>query len=210
MVVPPTAPGPASQPTTAAPTSQPTTAPDVSSAEQTRIKALFSQMQPLAKQLLQKARKDLEPDCVKIKLSETLRTAQRQNEISGQNTQVKGLDSMHCWGLAFDIQLFDKDGKYMTLKGKNAAKEKVFYERVGKIGRELGLIWGGNWKTPYDPSHFQFDIDNRLGIKGPSAAAIRRLYESKPEYTKMTTVQFVEFLWCQRVRPTTQPTQPST
>jgi hypothetical protein len=179
------------------PTSQPTTAPAISAAEQAKIDALFSQMRPLATQLLQNAAKDLEPDCVKIKLGETLRTAQRQDQIPSENTQVRGLNSMHCWGLAFDFQLFDKEGKYMTLQGKNAAKEKVFYERVGKIGKELGLIWGGDWKNPYDPSHFQFDIDKILGIKGPSAAAILKLYQSKPEYAKMTPVQFVEYLWLQ-------------
>jgi hypothetical protein len=30
------------------------------------------------------------------------------------------------------------------------------WARYGKIGERLGLRWGGRWKTPHDPGHFEY------------------------------------------------------
>lgn len=31
---------------------------------------------------------------------------------------------------------------------------------LGLIGESLGLRWGGRWKVPVDPGHFEFNISN--------------------------------------------------
>jgi peptidoglycan LD-endopeptidase CwlK len=54
--------------------------------------------------------------------------------------------SNHNFGIAFDIGVFEA-GKYV--------EESTKYKAVGVLGSELGLEWGGNWKTIQDEPPFQ-------------------------------------------------------
>lgn len=58
--------------------------------------------------------------------------------------RLKGL-STHSWGIAFDI---------------NPSKNKIgtngsLDPQLVSIFKECGFIWGGDWRTPKDPMHFQ-------------------------------------------------------
>lgn len=55
--------------------------------------------------------------------------------------------SNHNFGLAVDIGLF-QNGKYL--------EESPLYRKAGEVGKELGLIWGGDW-THADEPHFQYE-----------------------------------------------------
>jgi peptidoglycan LD-endopeptidase CwlK len=39
--------------------------------------------------------------------------------------------------------------------GKNPVWESKHYYTAGKVGKELGLVWGGDWKRTKDLPHFE-------------------------------------------------------
>jgi peptidoglycan L-alanyl-D-glutamate endopeptidase CwlK len=60
-------------------------------------------------------------------------------------TQLKGKQSKHCQGKAFDICfLINKKASYVGP-----------WEAVGIIGKKCGLTWGGYWKGFVDKPHFE-------------------------------------------------------
>lgn len=62
-------------------------------------------------------------------------------------TNAQGGDSYHNWGLAFDAAPYE-NGKIST----NDAK----FNEMGKLGQEVGLEWGGAFKSLSDKPHFQY------------------------------------------------------
>ena len=54
--------------------------------------------------------------------------------------------SRHIGGRAIDLTLFS---------GKNPVWESKHYDTAGRIGKELGLLWGGDWKRTKDRPHFE-------------------------------------------------------
>lgn len=85
-----------------------------------------------------------------IAIACTYRSPDKQNRILKENgykiTTLKGGLSKHQYGLACDIY-FIQDGKIMPFNNK--------YLELGKKAGELGMIWGGGWKMPFDPGHFE-------------------------------------------------------
>ena len=114
------------------------------------IATLLPEVQPLARALIQKAA----IAGIKIKIISGLRSFAEQNELYAQGrdkpgkivTKARGGYSNHNFGLAFDIGVFE---------GANYLQESVKYKAVGAIGLDIGLEWGGNWKTVVDQPHFQ-------------------------------------------------------
>lgn len=62
-------------------------------------------------------------------------------------TNARGGDSYHNWGLAFDAAPFE-NGKMSTDTAK--------FEEMGRLGQEVGLKWGGTFKSIKDLPHFQY------------------------------------------------------
>lgn len=89
-----------------------------------------------------------------VKVLDGTRTFAEQDELFAQGrtkpgkkvTNARGGQSNHNYGIAWDIGLF-KDGDYL--------EDSPLYRKVGKIGRELGLEWGGDWKSITDEPHYQ-------------------------------------------------------
>jgi len=85
------------------------------------------------------------------------RTFAEQDELYAQGrtkpgkkvTNARGGQSNHNYGIAWDIGLFER-GDYL--------EESPLYKKVGKIGKELGLEWGGDWRNPVDEPHFQIPV----------------------------------------------------
>ena len=110
---------------------------------------------------LQKLAKELVIVCEKqgcpIGIGECFRTVQEQNRLYDQGRTKPGpvvtnapgstYRSMHQWGVAFDV--YRKDGKGAYNESGN------YFQRVGAIGKSLGLEWGGDWKSIVDKLHFQ-------------------------------------------------------
>lgn len=133
---------------------------------------------------LQKKVVKLQQEClkvgIKIKIGECLRTAAEQNALYAKGrtapgsivTNAKGdsYSSMHQWGVAFDFFLdmdVDKDGKTSDDAFNNATG---LFNKVGAIGKKIGLEWGGDWKSIKDLPHFQ------LPDWGSTSAQLKKKY----------------------------------
>jgi peptidoglycan L-alanyl-D-glutamate endopeptidase CwlK len=93
-----------------------------------------------------------------IVITEAFRTPQYQRGLqskhaSGDQKIAKPAGqytSAHVWSSAIDLNL-SKDG--IAYK-KATPKEKWLETGVPQIAKSLGFRWGGDWKKPYDPIHF--------------------------------------------------------
>lgn len=81
-------------------------------------------------------------------------------------TNARGGQSNHNFGIAWDIGIFDASGKYLG--------ESPYYRQVSKIGKDLGLEWGGDWKSIVDTPHYQIKT-------GLSLAQLRTLFKAGKE-----------------------------
>lgn len=115
-----------------------------------------------------------------IGISECYRTVEEQNELYAQGrtkpgnivTNAKGnsYGSHHQWGTAFDFYRNDGRGAYNDSDG--------FFSMVGRIGKQLGLEWGGDWISPVDKPHFQ------LPYWGTSTAMLKTQYDTPEKFKK--------------------------
>lgn len=87
---------------------------------------------------------------INIKITDCVRTKEEQNGIDASRTGVKYPYSYHNWGLAFDICQNERENPYPS--------SSAWWNKVGTIGKRLGLSWGGDWTNPVDRPHFQFDV----------------------------------------------------
>lgn len=105
------------------------------------IQHLHKTMQIYAKQLMKLA-KQRELD---VKIYETIRLPERQLYLFEKKyTQLK-TGSMHEYGAALDA----------IFKGNDPWGNKHPWDKLGQIGKDLGLCWGGNFKGAWDRPHFQ-------------------------------------------------------
>ena len=128
----------------------PTTSGAVDPRSEKTIAALQPEVRPYARSLVLKAASM----GITIKVISGLRTYDEQNDLYAQGrtkpgrivTNARGGFSNHNFGIAFDVGVFD---------GASYVPESPRYKAVGALGSELGLEWGGNWKTIKDEPHFQ-------------------------------------------------------
>lgn len=114
------------------------------------IAALLPEVQPAARALVHTAAQN----GIQIKIISGLRSYSEQDELFAQGrtkpgvrvTNARGGYSNHNFGIAFDVGVFE---------GKKYLPESTKYKAVGVLGMDLGLEWGGNWKTIIDEPHFQ-------------------------------------------------------
>lgn len=114
------------------------------------IATLLPEVRPLARALVQKAAQA----GIRIKVISALRTYEEQDALYAQGrdapgpkvTNARGGYSNHNFGIAFDVGVFEGSA-YLPASPK--------YKAVGALGMDLGLEWGGSWKTIVDEPHFQ-------------------------------------------------------
>lgn len=88
-----------------------------------------------------------------VVITETFRSAKKQNELSFGVTQAKGLQSYHQYGLAFDVKFVNY--------GYNPPSF-LWWDKLGAEGEKLGLEWGGRWTVLTDKCHFQWTANSTL------------------------------------------------
>ena len=100
---------------------------------------------------------NLLPKGVRLRFTSVFRTVDEQNVLFKKRpkvTQAKGGQSIHNYGLAFDmVILIDKDGD-----GKFEAVSWSIDEHwitVVQFFKAKGWEWGGDWKKFKDAPHFQ-------------------------------------------------------
>ncbi len=114
------------------------------------IATLLPQVHAIARALVQRAAQN----GIRIKLISGLRSYAEQDALYAMGrtqpgprvTNARAGYSNHNFGIAFDIGVFE-GAKYLP--------ESAKYKAVGALGMDLGLEWGGNWKTIVDQPHFQ-------------------------------------------------------
>jgi hypothetical protein len=82
---------------------------------------------------------------------ETFRSAKRQAFVCGQGFSQMTVTGPHNFGLACDI-VAHIEGRDSPWSWKAADAP---WSKLGAAGEDLGLVWGGRWKHPFDPAHFQ-------------------------------------------------------
>lgn len=91
----------------------------------------------------------------KVMVQQGFRSIEEQNYLYAQGrtragaivTNAKGGESLHNYGVAFDITFM--------ADGKPSWDNHWPWDLLGKTGQELGLEWGGSWKNFVDRPHFQ-------------------------------------------------------
>lgn len=122
----------------------------VDARSESNIITLHPRAQPYARNLVLKAA----AAGITIKVISGMRTYEEQTALYAQGRSKLGSKvtnapagySNHNFGLAFDIGVFS-GSKYLS--------ESPLYKAVAAIGIDLGLEWGGSWKTIQDQPHYQ-------------------------------------------------------
>ena len=121
-----------------------------------------------AKQFLIDANEYLKQFNITCKPVSTLRTWPEQNAIYAKGrdatgkkigttfTNAKAGDSIHNWGCAFDIGLFD--GTVAPALSYNTNRTQKYYTdaKLVALAKKQGLQWGGDWATIKDNPHYSF------------------------------------------------------
>lgn len=132
------------------------------------IQTLNPKVQPLARSLIETAT----AGGIHVKVISGHRSYEEQNKLYAQGrtrpgqivTKARGGFSNHNFATAFDVGIFSADGKQYF-------GESPDYQKVGALGRSLGLEWGGDWKDFPDEPHFQY-------TQGRDMATLRLAYEN--------------------------------
>lgn len=88
---------------------------------------------------------------IELAFVETYRTHAKQAEYKGMGkryTRSGAGKSKHQYGLAVDV---------VPMIGDSAVwHNAVLWRKIGAVGERLGLRWGGRWRRPFDPGHFEW------------------------------------------------------
>ena len=137
-----------------------TEAGDLASARSERVIAtLHARVQPFARALYFAAREH----GITMHVISGLRSYDEQAALYARGRTTRGPKvtnarpghSNHNFGLAFDVGVFE---------GSDYLGDSPKYKALGVLGTDLGLEWGGNWRSIVDQPHFQ--------MRPPWAAAL--------------------------------------
>lgn len=132
---------------------------------------------PRIKELLLNQYKEINrrlPKHVRLRFSHVYRSPEEQDLLFKQRpkvTNAKGWQSIHNFGLSFDVViLYDKD-KNGTFESASWDVNDVNFLAVVKYFKSKGWEWGGDWKKFPDAPHFQMTF-------GHTAKSLKALIDS--------------------------------
>lgn len=111
----------------------------------------ISELTPTAQQACKAFLYKCKQQGLKVRITETYRSQERQDELYAQGRTKPGKivtwthNSRHKSRLAWDI--------CQDIKGKEYS-DNNFFKACGAIAKELNITWGGTWNTP-DMPHFE-------------------------------------------------------
>ena len=139
---------------------------------------------------------------LKVAIGETYRTVAEQDALYAQgrtkpgnkvtNARGSSYSSQHQWGIAFDFYRADGKGAYN--------EDGDFFGRAATIAKNLGLAWGGDWKSIVDKPHVYLpDWGSGTGIlkqKYGTFEAFKKTWAAEnstvPEQSKMVIADLKE------------------
>jgi peptidoglycan L-alanyl-D-glutamate endopeptidase CwlK len=142
------------------------------------IATLHPRVRPFGRALIEKAA----GQGIKLIVISAMRTYAEQNKLYAQGRTKSGKKvtnapagySNHNFGLAFDVGVFE---------GSTYRDESPKYKAVGALGTDLGLEWGGTWKSIQDEPHFQLRPDWAAGMaERDMLAELRRRKDSGKDF----------------------------
>ncbi len=83
---------------------------------------------------------------LRVCVFETYRSQERQSDLFNKGKTKLSKNGMHHFGVATDV-VFRTEKNQPIWQGN--------WNTLGKIGKELGLFWGGDWESFRDYPHFQ-------------------------------------------------------
>ncbi len=113
-------------------------------------------LHPYVKYLAEKFIEECKKQGIDILIYSTFRSKEEQDKLYSQGrtapgekvTNAKGGYSYHNYGLAFDcVPIINKKAQWNRID---------LYDTMGKIGKNLGIEWGGDFKSIKDRPHFQW------------------------------------------------------
>lgn len=127
-----------------------------------RINTFHPKFREWLKELYLEANNKLLPKGYRLRFTHVLRTIEEQNELYSQGrtkkgsiiTNSKGGQSIHNYGLAFDIVILrdlDNNGTFETAD----FTVNSYWKKVASFFKEKGFTWGGDFKTFKDAPHFE-------------------------------------------------------
>lgn len=88
---------------------------------------------------------------IHLAVVESYRTPAKQSEyyaMGRKYTSSRGGKSRHQYGLAVDV--------VPVVDSVAVWNNRVLWNKIGAVGEQLGLRWGGRWRVLYDPGHFEW------------------------------------------------------
>lgn len=115
----------------------------------------LSSLSPHVASLAQKFLKLTQTNHLDVQIYTAFRSWEEEDRLYAQGrwapgqivTNARGGDSYHNWGLAFDAAPY--------VKGKISNDTSAF-KRMGALGEQVGLQWGGTFRSLVDYPHFQY------------------------------------------------------
>lgn len=136
------------------------------------IASLHPRVQPLARALALAGREN----GMDVRILSGTRSYEEQNALFAKGRDGKGGKivtnaragfSNHNFGIAFDCGLFEGN-KYLDDEAEGNPLESIrlsrMYAALGGLGKNLGLSWGGDWKSIVDEPHFELRPDWARGL----------------------------------------------
>lgn len=119
-----------------------------------RISSLHPQVASRARELVKRAAGEGMP----IVVTQALRSMEQQAALYAQGRTAPGAivtnsppgSSWHNYALAFDIAPLDASGQ------PHWPDDEGLWQRLGAIGKQLGLTWGGDFRSFKDRPHFEY------------------------------------------------------
>jgi hypothetical protein len=113
----------------------------------TDINALHPYLRDQVKELIRQCKEK----GIELAIVESYRTVAKQNEYKSMGkkyTRSVGGLSKHQYGLAIDVvPIIDSVAVWNNI---------AVWRKIGVTGEKLGLRWGGRWRHPFDPGHFEW------------------------------------------------------
>jgi hypothetical protein len=130
------------------------------SISETNINKLHPLVREKAREFVNRVEKELG---IKLRVTSTLRTYAEQDKLYSQGrttkgsivTNAKGGQSNHNFGTALDVvPIVNNKADWKTTTDT--------WNKIAKVGKDLGFQWGGDWKGLVDKPHFEMQFGNSL------------------------------------------------